>query len=503
MKNLPETRDLSQAEPWAALDLGSNSFHLLVVRPSGGSFFVIERLKEKVQLLSGFSDGRIQPQAAARGLDCLARFAQRLRPIPPDRILVMGTCALREADNAADFIAAAANVLPVPVRVIDGGREAELVYTAVDHHLDRPGAARLVIDIGGGSTEFAWGDAARADGAASATLGCVSSRNRFFDGATDFAAAYRHARRAALAGLDDCLADVPRSPAMQIYGTSGTIQSIQMVLTANGWSSERITADAMSFLERALLDGRWVPGVGMPGLAPDRIDIFPAGVALLAACFEKLDIQALEYVDVSLLHGMMCEAVVTGQEGSLHEDSVRQLAARFAVDDAQAARVERTALALFNQALSAWPEIAEYLELYRWAARLHEIGAQISTRHYHRHGAYIIKHAELPGFADWQKNMLALLIRGHRRSLPGLAFQAFPAAAAAQLQRLVALLRIAVILERSHNDDDSPAVSFAVADRRLDLTLPPGWLEAHPLSARELEVERDQLEGGGFVLSTG
>ncbi len=472
-----------------------------MVRPSGGSFVVIERLKEKVQLLSGFSDGRIQPPAAARGLECLARFAQRLKPIPPERILAMGTCALREADNAADFIGAAANVLPVPVRVIDGEREAQLVYAAVDHHLDGPGSARLVIDIGGGSTEFAWGSSASPDGAVSATLGCVSSRNRFFDGAADFAAAYRRARSAAFAGLDGCLSNAPRMQGMQVYGTSGTIQSIQTVLAANGWSSEAITADAMALLEREFLEGRWVRGVGMPGLAPDRIDIFPAGVALLAACFEKLEIQALEYVDVSLLHGMVCEAVVTATESSLHEDSVSQLAGRFAIDDAQAARVERTALALYNQALPAWPEIAEYAELFRWAARLHEIGTQISTRHYHRHGAYIIKHAELPGFADWQKNMLALLIRGHRRSLPGLAFQAFPASAVEQLQRLVALLRIAVILERSHNDADSPAVSFSVVERRLDLTLPPGWLQAHPLSARELEVERDQLEGGGFTFA--
>ena len=190
MKKAPETAETGNTpQPWAALDLGSNSFHLLIAQPAGGSFFVVERLKEKVQLLGGFSDGLIQPQAASRGLDCLARFAQRLKPIPSERILAMGTCALREADNAAEFIRAAAEVLPAPVRVIDGEREAQLVYTAVDHHLDGPGTPRLVIDIGGGSTEFAWGATDMPTGAASVTLGCVSLRNQFFDGEADVAVA--------------------------------------------------------------------------------------------------------------------------------------------------------------------------------------------------------------------------------------------------------------------------------------------------------------------------
>ncbi len=491
----------SRADCWAAIDLGSNSFHLLLARPSGASFVLVERLKEKVQLLGGFSDGRIQEAAIRRGLECLARFAQQLRPVPAAQIRVMGTCALREADNAEVFIDAANALLPAPVEVISGAREAELIYTAINHHLDNPDLARLTIDIGGGSTEFAWGDGARPGAADSLSLGCVSLTNRFFAPGGDVSSGYRQAKAYALDTLTASLSRSASDDSAAVFGTSGTIESIYTVLRANGWCREMLTREAMTRLEAELLDGHWVWGAGLPGLAPDRVDIFPAGAAILSACFEALELQVMRYVDVSLLHGMMCEAVVTTQETSLDEDSVRQLAQRFGVDQDQAARVERTVMSLLQGCLPGWPALETQRALLLWAARLHEIGAHISRRHYHRHGAYIVKHAELPGFVDEQQARLALLIRGHRRSLPGLAFQAYEPETAETLKRLTALLRIAVILERSHNDADSPQVTASANAGALQLTLPEGWLAAHPLSARELEVEIEQLAAGGVSLS--
>lgn len=493
-----------QHDCWAALDLGSNSFHLLLAQPLGASFIVRERLKEKVQLLAGFFDGHIAADAQARGLGCLARFAQRLRPLPVDRILVMGTFALRQAENAAAFTRVAQDILGVPVQIISGEYEAQLIYTAVAHQMGRGAGPRLAIDIGGGSTEFAVGTGPAADHSLSINMGCVAYKDQFFASGTT-AEGFVAARSAALAALQQqlqagALASVHASwTGHTVYGTSGTLESIQTVLNANGWSRGDITREALARLETAILEEHWVIDAGLPGLAPDRTDIFPAGVAILSACFAALDIEQCAYVDVSLLQGMICEQVVTVAETDLREDSVAQLAVRFNTEPDQAARVSRCVLNLFD-AVAAWFDNTDHRHLLRWAAQLHELGVHISAKHYHRHGAYITKHAELPGFNDEQQSMLALLIRGHRRSMPGLAFRAFDPDIAQQLLRLVALLRIAVILERSHNDEDSPEVSARVQDQRLELDCGPGWLQAHPLSWRELQVEVQQQRGAGIEL---
>jgi exopolyphosphatase/guanosine-5'-triphosphate,3'-diphosphate pyrophosphatase len=495
---------LTDQATWAALDLGSNSFHLLLARRSGASFVVQERLKEKVQLLSGFAHGQIQADAQSRGLACLQRFAQRLRPLRPEQIRAVGTCALREAHNAQQFAAAAERVLGAPLEIIDGGYEARLIYGAVAHEVGA--GKRLVIDIGGGSTELALGDGRHVQHAESINVGCVAFKDQFFAAGSMQTAGYTAARQAAVSALTQApqagtlRERLRNSESAAVFGTSGTIESVQMVLIANGWSSEVITRDALRRLESAIVDDRWVIEAGLPGLAPDRTDIFPAGVAILSACMDVLGIESCAYVDVSLLQGMICEAVVPEPEVDLKQDSVQQLSTRFNVDLAQAARVTRTAKRLYQQSAGWWTDNDEYMALLDWAANLHELGVHISARHYHRHGAYIVKHAELPGFSEHQQRILALLIRGHRRSMPGLAFRAFDPELAHQLLRLVALLRLAVILERSHNDDDSPAVTLSVDSDRLHLDCGPGWLDAHPLSHRELQVEIEQQASAGIHL---
>jgi exopolyphosphatase/guanosine-5'-triphosphate,3'-diphosphate pyrophosphatase len=504
---LKTTPSYHAESPWAALDLGSNSFHLLLARPVGASFVIVERLKEKVQLLAGFNAGRIQLEAEQRGLGCLARFAQRLSSVDPARIKVMGTYALRQADNAAEFTAAAQRVLGVPVDVIDGEYEARLIYTAVAHQASHDTDPRLVIDIGGGSTEFAVGTGMDVGAAESVNIGCVSCKDLHFNTGMLQSIGYPAAKQMAIAALTESLRTgavqqtISRWSNYSVFGTSGTIESIQTVLAANGWSRGAITAEAMARLEAAIVEDRWVIEAGLPGLAPDRADIFPAGVAILSACFEVLNIERLEHVDVSLLQGIMCENLVADVEADLREDSVVQLARRFSADSAQAERVRKCAADLFRQSASWWNGDEECEDLLRWAATLHELGVQISARHYHRHGAYIVKHAELPGFSSHLQSVLALLIRGHRRSMPGLAFQAFDPQLAHKLLRLVGLLRLAVILQRSHSDADSPQPLLTVDDNEVQLDCGNGWLAAHPLSHRELIVEQRQQATAGIQLT--
>ncbi len=490
-------------DQWAAIDLGSNSFHLLIAKPAGASFVVVERLKEKVQLLGGFRAGELHPQAQERGLACLARFAQRLKSIPPERTRAMGTYALRQAANAQRFTQAAEAILGVPIRVITGQQEAGLIYQAVDHHVNDPQKQKWVIDIGGGSTEFAMGVGAQVNQRHSIDVGCVAFKDKFFAETYLHAGNYLQAKAEAKTALQQGGLVQPNGFENQCwYGTSGTIASIAAVLSANGWSNGEITTTAIQTLEEGIVNDHWVLQAGLPGLAPDRADIFAGGLAILSACFEVLGINRLQDVDVSLLQGIICEAVLPEQDIDLQEDSVVRLSRKFAVDQAQAQGVEETALLLFDAA-GVWQLDESYRKLISWAARLHEVGTHISPQHYHRHGGYMIRHTAMPGFSELQKSMLALLIKGHRRRMPGLAFQSFPREISQPLIRLVALLRIAVILRRSHDPQEvlMPRLRISGGDLEiLHLDCGADWLRQHPLSARELEVEKQQLATAGLHL---
>jgi exopolyphosphatase/guanosine-5'-triphosphate,3'-diphosphate pyrophosphatase len=282
------------------------------------------------------------------------------------------------------------------------------------------------------------------------------------------------------------------------------------VLAANGWSDREITADGLAHLVRALVEGRWDADTGLLGLAPERVDIFPAGVALLDALFRRLGIRSMRYVDAALEDGVMLGLLGgTDDPGDVRPATVRGLQARFGIDVAQAGRVRETALALFDQADAWWPVAgSEGLDTAAWrqvlaiAADFHELGLVVAPRAYHRHGAYLLKHADLRGFSAREREYLALLVRSHRRSLPVLAFSSLAPAERRRLLRLAALLRVAVILERGHADREGPlprVVAGTLNDGdRLVLTLPPDWPSRHPLSMRELELEPGQLAAAGI-----
>jgi exopolyphosphatase / guanosine-5'-triphosphate,3'-diphosphate pyrophosphatase len=491
-------------ELYAALDLGSNSFHLLLARRCGDAFEAVERIKDKVQLLAGFRGGKLDGAAMSRGSKCLARFAQRLSAVPRSRVRMVGTHALREAANRDAFAAVAERIVGVPLEVVSGEEEARLIYLGVAHHAPcDSGASWLVIDIGGGSTELAWsapgGGSGEPDRVASFKSGCVSLTDTFFAAGVDQGAAYETARGHALQALTGAW---PLTPGTVVLGTSGTIESVQTVLAANGWGSEAISAEGLASLREAIVSGRWLVDAGLPGLPPDRVDIFPAGVAVLDALFERLGIDTVRFVDASLQDGVLYREIgPPGPDADLRGHTVRRLMSRCGVDPAQAERVRATALALFEACPGWWiTEPERWRRLLGWAAELHQIGVVIAPRHYHRHGAYLLQNADLTGFSQSEQTQLALLVRGHRRSFPGLAFRAYDGAERRQLERLLALLRIAVIVHRSHTPADAPAVSASAADDALDLTLPAGWLEAHPLSAKELEVEATQLAAIGIRL---
>ena len=487
----------------AALDLGSNSFHLLLAEPLGDNYKIVETLKEKVQLLSGCENGEIQAAAFDRARACIKRFKQRLVPINVDQIFVRGTHALRQATNAAPFIAEVGSLLGSEVVVISGQEEANLVFQAVAHGTSHKDASKLVIDIGGGSTEIATGTGIDVQTSVSLPLGCVSLTDMFVQPQGQ-AAGFRAAKSAVIAAIHETRDSHPElfsaNSQSVVIGTSGTIESVYTVLKSNGWISDAITPDGIRELEAAIVDEQWFVEAGLPGLPPDRVDIFTAGAAIVSACFEALGLSELQYADVSLQHGVLFEALKASQSQWQVNDSIEQLSRSFNVDLAQANRVRRQCVRLYDGTRIWWGDDDECKALLDWAAALHEVGRQVNRRHYHRHGSYIIKNAQIRGLSQTQQTILALLVRGHRRSLPRLAFQAFDPDMVVSLTRLVSLLRIAVIMERSHSDAESPSFDVRCEDQLLKLEFADGWLARHPLSANELAIEVEQMARSELTL---
>jgi exopolyphosphatase/guanosine-5'-triphosphate,3'-diphosphate pyrophosphatase len=525
-------------EQYAVLDLGSNSFRLLIARGQGDLVQIVERVKEKVQLVRGFRDGRLDTAAIGRAEACLRRYAQRVAGVPRDRIAIVGTHALREGTNRAHLIDLVRSILQVPLRILSGDEEAALIFRGVQQREPpAPGVGRLVIDIGGGSTELAWGRTSVPEGLSSCKQGCVSIADRCFRGNAPIGLAFEAARAylaEALPGFE------PVGAGVEVIGTSGTIDSVQQVLAANGWSDREITADGLARLVDALFDGRWDAETGLLGLAPERVDTFPAGVALLDSLFRRLQVRSMRYVGAALEDGVLHEMLGTAlAPRDVRAATLRGMQQRFGIDLRQAARVRTSALALFDQAHAWWPAAAaapdgaarapassaegragtsdagvsteppvfagqDWRELLAVAAELHELGLAVASRAHHRHGAYLLKHADLRGFSTAERDYIALLVRGHRRGLPALSFSGVAPRERRHLVRVLALLRIAAILERSHADGDSPRAQLEASATpdgdRLVLRLPAGWPETHPLSMREFAWEPQQLAAAGIRL---
>ena len=487
----------------AALDLGSNSFHLIIARLDHGELIAIERLKEKVQLGRGSTGGVMSAAAVQRGLHCVARFAQRLRSVPLDRVAIVGTAALRDAPNRDAFLIPAAQLLRHPIRILSGEEEAELIFLGVSHALAASEGKRLIIDVGGGSTEFCVGGGFAPECSGSINLGCVTLTDRWLGDGTTLAKGYLDARR------DACELIAPIAATWKAHargaiaiGTSGTVESVQSVLVANGFDSGPITREGVAELERAIVERRWVSDLSVPGLAPERVDIFPAGLAALSAILEKLDIARIEFVDASLQHGLLYDLAARRTLENVQQRTIEGWLRRFNVDRDQARRVRRLALASFDAASKRWDlDDVGMRSLLGWAADLHEIGLMVSARQPNRHGAYLVENGDLPGFMPEERRAIALLIRSHRGGFPLFSFASFPAPMAQRLKRLAILLRLAVILERTRTDVDSPNVKIDASDERIDVAVDAGWLADHALSRSELEWERERLAAAAVTLN--
>lgn len=486
----------------AAIDLGSNSFHMVLAKTDHGEIRILERLGDKVQLAAGINEERLlSEEAMQRGLDCLRRFAQLTASLPEGAVRVVGTNALREARNRSEFIHRAEEILGHPVEVISGREEARLIYLGVSHSIaDTPGK-RLVTDIGGGSTEFIIGQRFEPLLRESLQMGCVSFTQRFFKDGKITPARYAQAYTAArleIMGIEHALRRLGWEDAV---GASGTIKAIGLAIQAAGLGSGEVNAEGMAWLKRKMFKAGEAEKLDLEGIKPDRRAIFPAGMAILEAIFDACDIQRMSHSEGALREGVLYDLLGRHQHEDVRERTLSSLMERYHVDLEQAARVESKALSALDKVAKDWElEDDWHRELLSWAAKVHEVGLDIAHYQYHKHGAYLVEHSDLSGFSRQDQQMLALLVRGHRRNIPRDKLAEF-GAEGIKLTRLCVLLRFAILFHHIRGTQEMPSVELKAAEQSLEIQFPDGWLENNPLTQADFIQEAEWLKRIGIELS--
>ncbi len=493
---------LDNGDAFAAVDLGSNSFHLLVARMDGGTLQVIDRHKEMVRLGEGLTpDKHLREDVAERALACLERMGQRLRGMEPARVRAVGTNTLRQVRPEARFLPRAERALGHPIEVIAGREEARLIYLGVVHGLAIGDEKRLVIDIGGGSTELILGQGFQPRLRESLHMGCVSMSQRFFGDDKITRKQMDHAELYGALEVRPVRELFRESGWSKATGSSGTIKDVAAVVTGEGWSEDGITAASLDRLREAILDAGKVSALGFKGLSDERRPVFAGGVAVLRSLFASLAIQHMRASDQALREGLIYEIVGRLEHEDVRGRTLATLTRRFDVDQAHATRVKASALKLLAQVREPWQLThASHAPMLGWAAELHEIGLAVAHSQYQKHGAYLIGHADLSGFTRQEQQVLAALVLGHRRKFPVDAFLELPSGVRSCAPRLCVLLRLAVLMHRGRSPDIPPEPTLRTAGGSLALCFPDDWLEQHPLTRLELEEEARRLLASGLRL---
>ena len=485
----------------ASVDLGSNSFHMLVARFDHGQLTVIDRLREMVRLASGLdARGRLSESSQLRALATLRRFGERLRDMQAGRVRVVGTNTLRKARSTARFLQRAAKALGHPVEIISGIEEARLIYLGASHTLPRVDGPQIVVDIGGGSTEIIAGKGFDPVTMESLAVGCVSLSEGSFPEGRLSAKNFDRARLQVKLELEPVRSQFRRVEPAQIAGTSGSIRAAHAVLTALGRAPQGVTVEGLEQLIKEMISAGHVSELRLPELSDDRAEVFAGGVAILVEVMQALALPRMNVADGALREGILYDMIGRLTDEDARVRTVRAMAARYQVDRPQAERVEATAMYLYTQARDDWELATDDQLLLAWATRLHELGLDIAHAHYHRHGAYVLANADMPGFPREEQQVLACLVLAHRRKFERSAFGDLPLARQRPALRLAILLRLAALIHRSRTGGSSPDLKLRVQGRTLRLQVPAAWLDSNPLTLADLEREREYLKEADYKL---
>jgi exopolyphosphatase/guanosine-5'-triphosphate,3'-diphosphate pyrophosphatase len=496
---------MARFETLAAVDLGSNSFHLQIGRVVDGQIYPLDAVREVVRLGGGLTaDKRIDRSTQAHALEALAKFAERLRGFPRTAVRAVGTNALRVAKNSPQFLREARAALGFPIEVISGREEARLIYLGVAHSL--PAAAqskkepRLVFDVGGGSTEFIIGSGLEPQLTESLYMGCVSYSLKYFPDGRIEKSGMKAAELAARQELAGIVGEYRAAGWTEAVASSGTARSIENILRENEFAEEGITREGLEKLRSLLIKSEKSDPDRIAGLRPNRAPVLPGGVAIMGAVFDELGLESVKVSDGALRHGVLYDLLGRVQHRDMREATVAQFMRRYHVDTAQAERVRGLALKIYDGLLpGADREDDPDRTMLEWGARLAEIGLSIAHAQYHKHSAYVLSNADMPGFSRMEQARLARVVLAHRGKLGKVQ----DAGLDGNDWKLVFALRCASLILRSRTDLRLPFLRVAADSGGFAIDLPQSWLEDNPLSADALESESSHWKAVGMKLEVG
>ena len=490
-----------RSNTYAAVDLGSNSFHLLVARHEHGELRVIDRIKEMVRLGGGLDkDGRLDPAVQDRAFACLARFGQRLRGIPADNLRAVGTQTFRRMHNANSFLMIAETALGCSIDIIAGREEARLIFLGVSQGVAGIEQRRLVIDIGGGSTELVIGEGLKPIEMESLQYGCVSLTRRFFNDGRITRDRWQKAFRSVMADLQELRLRYLQTGWESAIGSSGTIKAVEEICRSMSWLEKDISADALSMLRDRMLEFDTIESVSLAGLSERRHPVLIGGLVMLSACFEALEIETLKVSPYALREGVLHDMLGRLEHRDPRDKTVDAFMTRYSVDREQVGRVKNVALAACDKIADGMFLRPAHRQLLGWAADLHETGLSVSHSQYQQHSGYLVENSDMTGFTRQEQLFLATLVRHHRRAITRSYTDLLPTRLHEPLRMTLMCLRFACILCRSRDNEALPAFRLSGSDNRITVGFDDSWVEAHPLTLFDLQQEARALKSIGLKL---
>lgn len=488
----------------AAVDLGSNSFHMIVCSLKDGKLQTIDRLKETVRLANGLDkENMLDSDTQNRALACLEKFGQLIRHFPVGTVRIVGTNTLRTATNAPAFLTKAEQVLNHPIHIISGIEEARLIYLGVAYSLGNQAQLRLVMDIGGGSTEYIIGTGETPRQKESLHMGCVTVSNRFFKDGVISKNAFAQAVLFAQQQLEPFQTKFQRKNWEQAIGASGSLRSIAKVLQAKNWSNNGITRAGLELLVvRIQQCGHINELLSLPELDAERLPVFAGGVAIVYATFNSLGIEQMTVADGALREGLIQDLLGRLDNHDVRSSTVQNLASRYRTDERHAARIKQTINTMLVQLSKkcSWAGNENGVQFLQWAADLHEIGIDIAHSQHHKHSAYVIENADLAGFSRQDQQILATIVRSQRRKFSPALFMHLPELWSTEAVSLTLILRLAILLHRNRADQLLPSFKITMSKVKISLKFAAGWLAQSPLTHADLTQEAEYLKAAGYKL---
>lgn len=487
----------------AALDIGSNSFHFVLARSVNNHIQILHTEKYQAKLADGLSEDKtLSSEAISRGVNILANLAATTEHLTKENFRAVATFTLREAKNTEEFLKEAAKVFPFDIEIISGHEEARLIYQAVNN-LTHSKNTRLVIDIGGGSTECIIGTGNHIHALASLTMGCVSFTQQFFADGSISETAFKKAIKGAKREIDSIVKRFKKSPWQEVIGTSGTLKSIYKVINHGEHIDKPVTLKKLNDFKKGLIQCEHIKNINISGLKENRVPVICAGVAITIALMETLQINEFSHCQYALREGVLFEQLdnSANETNNIRSRTITSLMERFSIDENYTNTVNEQAVAIFNQVQPNWKmNKSTYKELLKAAIQLHEIGLDINPSGYHKHGAYILSYADLPGFNQEQQQALAWLVGNQRKKITPISHFQWYLLEPKKLEKICVIIRLSILLTQQRHINDTYTLVVEASDDILTLFLDNDWLVDHPIVDNELFYEIDLIKPLGIEL---